>query len=157
MNDRYVKATKACIEGLPAFGLRVNVDEANLYVAALLQRSVIEIVKDPLKEIIMTRGGSIDLGLVCDALSFPAIKYTLFPCDWMFICASFYCRRDFANCCVDIFSLCIDSFISWSKNPTGLGNTLIVRERCLIQFAINTIVSIEYGPRYLSISSCCTS
>ena len=51
MNDGYAKATRACIEGLPAFGLSEDVDEANPYVAALLQRSFIEVVVDPLKEI----------------------------------------------------------------------------------------------------------
>jgi hypothetical protein len=51
MDDRYAKATRACIEGLPAFGLSDDADEANPYVAALLQRSFIEVVVDPLKEV----------------------------------------------------------------------------------------------------------
>jgi hypothetical protein len=50
-NDRYAKATRACIEGLPAFGSSDDADEANPYVAALLQRSFIEVVIDPLKEL----------------------------------------------------------------------------------------------------------
>jgi hypothetical protein len=36
---------------LPAFGLSDDADEANPYVAALLQRSFIEVVVDPLKEV----------------------------------------------------------------------------------------------------------
>jgi hypothetical protein len=52
-NDGYAKATRACIEGLPAFGLSEDADEANPYVAALLQRSFIEVVVDPLKETIL--------------------------------------------------------------------------------------------------------
>lgn len=50
MDDGYAKATRACIEGLSAFGLIEDIDEANPCVAALLQRSFIEVVVDSLKE-----------------------------------------------------------------------------------------------------------
>jgi hypothetical protein len=51
MSDEYAKATRACIEGLVAFGLSSDVDEANPYVAAMLQRSFIEAVVNPFKEV----------------------------------------------------------------------------------------------------------
>jgi hypothetical protein len=51
MSDEYAKATRACIEGLSAFGLSDDADEANPYVAALLQRAFIEVVVDPLEDI----------------------------------------------------------------------------------------------------------
>lgn len=51
MGPAYLKATRACIEGLTAFGLGSDVDESNPYVAAVLQRSFIEVVVDPLKKV----------------------------------------------------------------------------------------------------------
>ncbi|KAH0172368.1 hypothetical protein KCU67_g1760, partial [Aureobasidium melanogenum] len=51
MGPAYFEATRACIEGLTAFGLGSDVDEANPYVAAVLQRSFIETVVDPLKNV----------------------------------------------------------------------------------------------------------
>ncbi|THX51304.1 hypothetical protein D6D06_07448 [Aureobasidium pullulans] len=53
MGDRYADATRACIEGVTAFGLQSGVDESNPYVAALLQQAFIEAVVDPLKAIVV--------------------------------------------------------------------------------------------------------
>ncbi|KAG9848046.1 hypothetical protein KCU98_g5416, partial [Aureobasidium melanogenum] len=51
MGPAYFEATRACIEGLTAFGLGSDVDESNPYVAAVLQRSFIEMVVDRLKNV----------------------------------------------------------------------------------------------------------
>ncbi|THY17772.1 hypothetical protein D6D01_07425 [Aureobasidium pullulans] len=53
MGDRYADATRACIEGVTAFGLQSGVDESNPYVAALLQQAFIEAVVDPLKAVVV--------------------------------------------------------------------------------------------------------
>ncbi|THW93691.1 hypothetical protein D6D15_02262 [Aureobasidium pullulans] len=53
MGDRYADATRACIEGVTAFGLQSGVDESNPYVAALLQQAFIEAEVDPLKAIVV--------------------------------------------------------------------------------------------------------
>ncbi|TIA40910.1 hypothetical protein D6C78_02171 [Aureobasidium pullulans] len=53
MGDRYANATRACIEGVTAFGLQSGIDESNPYVAALLQQAFIDVVIDPLKGIVV--------------------------------------------------------------------------------------------------------
>ncbi|THW52343.1 hypothetical protein D6C81_10591 [Aureobasidium pullulans] len=53
MGPRYANATRACIEGVTAFGLQSGVDESNPYVAALLQQAFIDVVVDPLKGIVV--------------------------------------------------------------------------------------------------------
>lgn len=53
MGDRYANATRACIEGVTAFGLQSGVDESNPCVAALLQQDFIDVVVDPLKGIVV--------------------------------------------------------------------------------------------------------
>jgi hypothetical protein len=51
MNHGYARATRACLEGVSAFGLSDDADEANPYVATMLQRAFIEVVLNPLKEV----------------------------------------------------------------------------------------------------------
>lgn len=51
MGPAYFEATRACTEGLTAFGLGGDVDESNPYVAAVLQRSFIEVVVDRLNNV----------------------------------------------------------------------------------------------------------
>jgi hypothetical protein len=49
MRDEYSKATRARIEGLVAFRLDDDLDEANPYLAVMSQRSFIEVVMIPLQ------------------------------------------------------------------------------------------------------------
>ncbi|THX63932.1 hypothetical protein D6D08_08105 [Aureobasidium pullulans] len=53
MGKRYADATRACIQGVTAFGLQDGVDESNPYVAALLQQAFIQVVVEPLKGIVV--------------------------------------------------------------------------------------------------------